>query len=157
MMKSCNLKLMRRNFPAAKRPPTLGVRNCNPLNIRFVPSNHWLGLSETTPNVMGFCCFRHMDYGFRAAIILLLNYYRKYGCTTPEKIIYRWAPPSENDTELYIACVCGRAGVERHQELDTNAGHFDRLVAAMARQESGVMVCDARIRALRKKFGLVDE
>jgi hypothetical protein len=154
MVTYLNLKNHDQRLPLAKRQPNLGERNRNPLNIRYVPSNHWLGLSETTPNVQGFCCFKHADYGYRAAIILLLNYIRKHGCTTPEKIIYRWAPPTENDTELYIACVCGRADIPRNQELDTNSTEFNRLVAAMARQESGAQTNEAKIQALRQHFNL---
>ena len=73
----------------------LGIANRNPLNIRYVKANHWLGLHPQTPNVKGFCHFTAPAYGFRAAIILIKNYMRKYGCVTPENIIRRWAPPTE--------------------------------------------------------------
>jgi hypothetical protein len=73
---------------------------------------------------------------------------------TPEQIIYRWAPPTENDTELYIACVCGRADVQRDQPLDLKSSAFNRFVAAMARQESGALINEAEIQALRDQFGV---
>ena len=61
----------------------LGIANRNPLNIRYVKANHWLGLHPQTPNVKGFCHLTAPAYGFRAAIILIKNYMRKYGCVTP--------------------------------------------------------------------------
>ncbi|MBO5703807.1 MAG: structural protein P5 [Bacteroidaceae bacterium] len=153
-MKSFNLKQRKQVLPYAQRPANLGERNRNPLNIRYNPANKWLGLSPTTPNVKGFCCFTHVAYGYRAAIILMHTYYNIYKCVTPEQIIYRWAPPIENDTELYIACVCGRADVQRDQPLDLKSSAFNRFVAAMARQESGALINEAEIQALRDQFGV---
>lgn len=77
---------------------TLGVRNCNPLNIRFSPNNNWKG--QTGCN-RGFCTFIDMEHGFRAALVLLRNYLRR-GLVTPRQIISNWAPANENDTEAYI-------------------------------------------------------
>lgn len=155
MKKSCyTLSQLREPKPMKERKPSLGERNRNPLNIRYSPKNQWKGLSRTTPNVDGFCCFEHVVYGYRAAIVLLLNYYNIYGCRTPEQIIYRWAPPTENDTELYIACVCGRIALDRTHILSTDSADFDRLVAAMARQESGAQINEGQVRAIREQFKL---
>ena len=136
------------------REPTLGVRNHNPLNIRYVATNKWLGQSKTTPNVGGFCNFDCMDYGLRAAILLLLTYIRKRGCTTPRQIITRWAPPTENNTELYIQCVCGRADVSPEHPLPTEGSAFNRFVIAMARQESGIRLTESDIERVRKTFNI---
>lgn len=132
--------------------PTLGVRNHNPLNIRYLEQNKWMGLSKCTPNVSGFCKFDCMDYGLRAAILLLLTYIRKRGCITPRQIITRWAPPSENNTELYIQCVCGRADVNPDQPLPTEGAPFNRFVVAMARQESGIHLTEGDIERVRNTF-----
>lgn len=134
--------------------PSLGVRNHNPLNIRYVSTNKWLGLSKTTPSVKGFCHFDCMDYGLRAAIILLLNYIRKRGCTTPRQIITRWAPPTENNTELYIKCVCGRADIHPDRPVPTEGSAFNRLVIAMARQESGIHLTESDIERIRNTFNI---
>lgn len=136
------------------RTPTLGVRNHNPLNIRYMATNKWLGQSKTTPNVSGFCKFDCMDYGLRAAILLLLTYIRKRGCTTPRQIIYRWASPTENDTELYLQCVCGRAGVAPEEDLPTEGSAFNRFVIAMARQESGIHLTENDIERVRQTFNI---
>ena len=134
------------------REPSLGIRNHNPLNIRYLEQNKWLGLSKTTPNVQGFCKFDCMDYGLRAAILLLLTYIRKRACVTPRQIISRWAPPTENNTELYIQCVCGRADVHPDEPLPTEGSPFNRFVVAMARQESGIHLTEGDIERVRNTF-----
>ena len=92
-----------------KRIENLGLTNRNPLNIRFSERNHWLGLDPARPCVKGFCRFISMAHGYRAAVVLMKTYIRHRGCDTPRRIISRWAPPSENRTELYVAAVCGRS------------------------------------------------
>lgn len=74
----------------------------NPFNIRYSKTNHWFGCSG---NFKGFAVFTHEVYAVRALFKLLINYIRK-GYNTPEKIISRFAPPSENHTETYIDFVC---------------------------------------------------
>lgn len=78
--------------------PTLGQRLNNPLNVRFSPMNNWKG---QVGEERGFCKFVHVDYGYRAALVLLRNYVRK-GYKDLKLIVSRWAPPSENDTLAYI-------------------------------------------------------
>ena len=130
----------------------LGIENRNPLNIRYRSCNRWLGLHPTQPNRRGFCRFRTFDHGFRAAIVLMKNYIRRYGCDTPEKIVYRWAPPSENRTEIYLACVCGRSHLQREEKLRVYGKQIPRLVAAMARQETGIHVTPEYLENLRNHF-----
>lgn len=81
---------------------SLAIRNNNPLNIRYSSGNKWIG--QTGKN-KGFAVFSDMVYGWRAAIVLLIKYQRS-GYDTIRKIVTRWAPPSENDTEAYIRFVC---------------------------------------------------
>lgn len=76
----------------------LGIRNNNPLNIRFSVLNNWKG--QTGSN-RGFCTFESFYFGYRAAAILLKTYFRK-GYVTISSIIERWAPRSENNTKAYI-------------------------------------------------------
>lgn len=76
----------------------LGIRNNNPLNIRFSPMNVWKG--QTGCN-KGFCTFDTMEHGYRAALVLLLNYVKR-GYDTISEIVSRWAPESENNTQAYI-------------------------------------------------------
>lgn len=85
----------------------LGLRNNNPLNIRFSSRSNWIG--QTGDN-KGFCVFDSLEHGFRAAFKLLTNYI-KSGYDTVPKIISRWAPQSENNTTAYIDFVLADAAV----------------------------------------------
>ncbi len=134
--------------------PCLGIRNHNPLNIRYTAANRWLGLHPATPCVKGFCHFTTFDYGYRAAVILLKNYIRTYHLDTPAKLIARWAPPTENRTALYIAAVCGRSGLRRDEKILPNGPQLGRLIAAMARQESGIRITPEGVDAIRERFGV---
>lgn len=117
-----------------------GFRNNNPLNIR--KGQAWQGLRkyQTDP---AFCQFVTLQYGIRAAFKLLKNYITGFdGRIAPhntiEKIIKRWAPPSENNTSSYIHFVASRC-----KRTPTEVVWFsDRefmvsLVTAMMIMESG--------------------
>ncbi len=112
-----------------------GYRNNNPLNIRKSSSN-WLG--KITPGTdPSFEQFKNMGYGYRAALKLLRNYIRA-GHNTIEKMISRWAPENENNTESYIANVCKRSGISRTAMV--NGDDKDSLIAiayAMSISENG--------------------
>ena len=86
-----------------------------------------------------FVQFTSMAYGYRAAFVLLRTYRTKYGCNTIRKIINRWAPPKENNTEAYIRHVSEWSGIEPDKLIagqDANA--YIKIVAAMSRVENGV-------------------
>lgn len=76
----------------------------NPLNIRYSEKNQWLG---QTGERNGFCVFSEEKYGWRAAFVLLKNYYKK-GFRTISQIIHRFAPASENPTSSYVSFVCSK-------------------------------------------------
>ena len=119
-----------------------GLENCNPLNIRRVAGTHWKGqCDEQTDNA--FVQFRTIEFGLRAAFVLLRTYSAKYHANCIRDIISRWAPPSENNTEKYIKNVClwtGLGGLQRLTEED-----WPRLVKAMARQECGEVLSEETI------------
>ena len=86
-----------------KRIPR-GVRNNNPLNIRYNTGNYWV---DQTGSYGQFYKFSSPKYGFRAAVKILLKYAGKDKITTISDIINKWAPGSDgNDTKAYIATVC---------------------------------------------------
>ena len=92
-----------------------GRRNNNPLNIRR--SNiQWIGLSEWQKDSQ-FCQFRALRWGIRAAAVILRTYIKKYRCDTIAKIITRFAPATENNTEAYISRVSDLTGIDRHKKL----------------------------------------
>lgn len=110
-----------------------GIRNNNPLNIRI--GNKWKGLK--TPNTDGaFDQFISVQWGYRAAFIILRNYINKHKCNTVRKIISRFAPSSENNTAAYIKTVCKKTGYQPDQELRPIYADLAKLVYAMAWVES---------------------
>lgn len=85
----------------------------NPLNIRYKESNHWQG--QIAP-FKGFCQFRSIYYGLRAAALIIARY-RAHGVVTIEKIVSRWAPPCDNNpTENYINYVVLMMNKYREEE-----------------------------------------
>ena len=88
-----------------------GIINNNPANIRR--GSAWKGLVPFLVNPQNkqrvcdksFCQFVSIEYGIRALIILLRTYCYKYKLSTIEQIIHRFSPPSENNTNFYIANV----------------------------------------------------
>ena len=115
-----------------------GIRNNNPLNIRYCQRNEWLGRKgETDKKDKSFEEFKSMYFGIRAGFILISNYIRS-GHRTVELIITRWAPLTENKTEDYIRHVCEWSGFDRQQVIDPdNPNDMISLVYAMIRVECG--------------------
>ena len=116
---------------------TRGELNCNPLNIRRVAGTTWKGQrAEQTDHA--FVQFRTIEFGIRAAFVLLHTYSTKYHANCIRDIISRWAPPSENDTDQYVRNVCkwtGFGGLQKLTESD-----WPSLVQAMGRQECGAVL-----------------
>ena len=112
-----------------------GIRNNNPLNIRYVERNKWKGQRPpSNPSVANgdslpfvgpeshpviplktpvapdgektFCQFESMKWGIRAAFILIHNYIHIYGLHTIQAVVTRWAPVVDhNDPDSYAARV----------------------------------------------------
>ena len=125
-----------------------GLRNNNPLNIRH---NADVFQGEIKGNDKSFKTFSSMPYGYRAAFVTLGTYLSR-GYNTIEKIITKWAPPSENNTQGYIANVEKWSGVPRHKELTAASGaDYIMIVAAMSAVENGV---NADINQIKAGFAL---
>lgn len=121
-----------------------GLRNNNPLNIRHSAD---VFQGEIKGNDTGFKTFSSMAYGYRAAFVTL-GTYLSAGYDTIQKIITRWAPPVENNTESYIACVEKRSGVPRNKKLTTtNGAEYMRIVSAMSWVENGILSDDLQVKA----------
>lgn len=112
-----------------------GLRNCNPLNIRK-SSENWVGQCG---NDGTFAKFIDVKHGIRAAFRLLYVYYYRYRCCTIRQIIYRWAPPKENNTVAYIRRVCDYSGINPDETISVASEKEKavKLVAAMANVELG--------------------
>ena len=102
----------------------------NPFNIRNNRKNKWLGQIGSRK---GFCQFSSLDYGVRAACIILANY-RKFGISTIFDIIKRWAPPSENDCIGYIRYIHLKTGIYSFSPLESE-DQYVRVLVAMSEME----------------------
>ena len=119
-----------------------GLRNNNPGNIEDG------AFARGLPGYQGsdgrFAVFDSMESGQAAKGALLQSYGRR-GFNTVEKVVGRWAPPSENDTGSYVQFVSQRLGVDPRQPLDLdNPQTLSALQAAIAERENGPQAAPAR-------------
>jgi hypothetical protein len=129
-----------------------GLSNNNPGNIVKSGGTPWLGEIRPSKDVR-FAQFSSMEYGYRALFKLLQNYSKLHGCSTVRKMITRWAPPFENNTEAYIRFVCKHAGVDADATIDiTDKGVMMRLAAAITEMENGEKADE---KAMRKGWELL--
>ena len=112
-----------------------GLRNNNPGNIR---KNSDVFQGEKTSSDKEFKQFKSMAYGYRAIFKILSNYYRNYKLDTIRKIIGRWAPENENNTNAYIKAVSDYAGISADDPINVNdREQMTRIVAGMSKVENG--------------------
>lgn len=112
-----------------------GLRNNNPGNIK---RNSDVFQGEKTSSDREFKQFKSMAYGYRAIFKILSNYYRNYKLDTIRKMIGRWAPENENDTEAYIKAVADYSGIPADDPIDINdREQMIRIVAGMSKVENG--------------------
>ena len=115
------------------------IRNNNPLNIRR-SKDKWQGLDAKQNDPSSFK-FESMAMGWRAAFVILTKtYYHKYRLFTIRKIISRWAPSVENDTEAYVKRVSDLTGIDPDEPLGIPSLYPSRWMAvglAMAIVEGG--------------------
>lgn len=115
-----------------------GVRNKNLGNIRISRAN-WLGKIPVSQNTdKSFEQFTDLKFGTRALIKNLQTYF-KQGNNTVSKIINKWAPTSENDTNAYIAMVCKFINVTPNQKLEPTEDTLIGLARAISRKENGAI------------------
>lgn len=110
-----------------------GIRNNNPGNIRH--GDNWKGLAEDQEDY-SFCTFITPEFGIRAMAIILLNYKKLYKLNTVRKIISRWAPKAENNTDAYISHVCTFLGVEADDIIEHHKQLLP-LITAIIIHENG--------------------
>lgn len=114
---------------------TRGYRNNNPGNI-IKTKTPWKG--EVEGKDKRFKTFINMEHGYRAIFVLLRGYIDK-GFDTIEKIITRYAPPSENATSSYIKHVSERTGIPKDKKLSfADSEAMKKIVAAISFSENGI-------------------
>ena len=119
--------------PTGAKRVARGIRNNNPGNIRI--GINWLG--RVVPGKdLSFVEFRTMPFGVRALYIDLINKH-KSGLNTIQKVIYKYAPPSENLTDAYVASVAQSMGIPATQVFSPTAKNFTTFVKAIVKHENG--------------------
>lgn len=115
----------------------MAIKFNNPGNIRL-SGDVWQG--QIIPgDSSSFVTFQDLKFGFRALFVLLKNYIAS-GKDSIELILYKYAPPSENNTENYISYVSNRTGIDRHKVIDPgNYGDIYKIGYAMSIFETGVI------------------
>ena len=112
--------------------PSRGVKNFNPGNLRK-SNNAWKGkIKGTDP---AFETFSSPEYGIRALAKLICNYHSQ-GFNTIDKMIDRYAPPHENDTEAYKKFVAKNVGISPDTVVDLDVDLFN-LVKSIIHMENG--------------------
>jgi hypothetical protein len=113
-----------------------GIRNNNPGNVRRSVTV-WRGQSEHQTD-SAFVQFVSMAYGVRALAVILRAYVSKHNLHTLTGIIWRWAPPIENNTAAYVAAVAKATGFDPHANLNLNDPATLRALAkAIIEHEDG--------------------
>lgn len=123
---------MPKDFSNLTDPPyNQGIINNNPGNLR--PGDNWIGMTGTRNN---FVTFKDISFGLRAMAVDLANKINK-GYDTITKIITRYAPPSENDTQSYINSVAGYTGWNADDTITADAASLGNLMRAQINVEQG--------------------
>lgn len=119
-----------------------GIRNNNPGNLESSELFRWQGQSGSDGR---FAVFSSPEHGIRALGMNLLAYHRR-GLDTINKIISRWAPPTDNnDTASYVSKVSQALGVSPHSKLDIQSpAILSALSKAIIQHENGVNPFDEK-------------
>lgn len=101
-----------------------GLSNRNPGNIRQSAVRY---KGEVRPSRdPAFKQFESMPWGYRAIFVLLDTYRIRHGLDTIRGMISRWAPPSENRTEIYIRAVADAVGIADDRPVAGGKRHGGR-------------------------------
>lgn len=129
-----------------------GLRLRNPFNLEKNAKIKWEGLTNLSSDPI-FCEFISDLYGLRAGFINLKTQINE-GYNSIQKLIYHYAPPSENDTKAYVKVIC--------HELDKNPDDklslldLKSLGKAIIKQEQGYLpYSDELIEQALKLAGVI--
>ena len=134
---------------------TRGYRNNNPGNIRKTydsKGNQTFWKDEIPGQDKDFKTFKTMADGYRA-LFALLKEYKSKGFDTITKIINRYAPSNENNTNAYINTVVNKTGINPNVPVNlSDTENFKNLVAAISFVENGIKADENEIN---KGFNLL--
>lgn len=125
-----------------KTKQSRGIRNNNPGNIERSKIK-WNGMSKDQSSDSRFIVFEYPQDGIRSMARVLQKYQSKYKLDTIEKVINRWAPPSENNVTAYVNYVSKKSGISPKQKINLNDSNTLLLImSAMIEHENGYMPYD---------------
>lgn len=113
-----------------------GERNNNPLNLR-ISKNAWIGILTSQDGVFEY--FQNNFFGYRAAYLCLKKHHNR-GCDTIAKLINKWAPPVENNTNAYIEFVSEQMGIDANVKLQWSYDVVFLLMYYMCVFENGYII-----------------
>jgi hypothetical protein len=119
----------------------LGMSLNNPGNIMLEHPDRYQWDGEVTPGSdPRLVTFAHTYFGLRALSKLLTNYYTGAAkCDTIRKVITRFAPSTENDTNQYIKNVAAFCGVGPDVAVNLlSTTVMVKLMQAIIKQEQGL-------------------
>lgn len=127
--------------------PVLSVRNNNPGNLRYSENLTKPGyvLEGATKGDAGFAKFNTIEEGIEAMKKQLRLDLVKRGMTL-EEFLNKYAPPTENKTDVYINNIAKAIGVDPDDKVSSEK--IDDLVASMIIQEGGKEAIDYYKNAL---------
>lgn len=121
-------------IPISGTGTTRAERNNNPGNLNFVGQ---AGATLEGGNNARFAKFGSTAEGV-SALAKQLQRYGERGLDTVSKIINKYAPSSENNTQAYIDALSKRLGVSGDQRLDlSDSNTLTGLIKGIARHEAG--------------------
>ena len=118
---------------------TIGWKQNNLGNLRG-DGVKWIG---KTGMKNGFSVFIDKTHGVRAIFVDLLSKL-KTGTNTVEKIISKYAPPTENNTKAYIDFVAKNLGKAKNAIVEQS--DLEKIVKAIIKHETGYVISDYEIQ-----------
>jgi len=116
--------------------PTRGERNNNPMNLERT-ATIWKGQAQYQPDSR-FLSFDRPNDGIRAGARTLHTYFALHGLNTVRRLINRYAPARENDTDAYINHVAHHIGVGADDPLNLDdPQQLAALTRAVIMHENG--------------------
>lgn len=121
----------------------LGETLLNPFNLEKNKNFNWLGQIEGGNKT--FCQFTTIEFGLRAGILNLKNQLRE-GFNTIDKLITKYAPPSENNTAAYKYAISKALG-KNYTDVLTDNDIKALAVAIIIHEQGRCIYADNQIKS----------
>jgi hypothetical protein len=119
----------------------LSQRSNNPGALFWDGSTNWQGMDKSLTKSGNIIYFTSVDYGVRAQLMTLKNYYKLHGIDTLSKITARYAPygHGSNDPGAYARTLssCLAVDVDTKFNMDVNRNMLAAVGYYMHRVEAG--------------------